>query len=312
MRVTQSMLTNNMLRNLSSSYQSLGKYMDQLSTGKKINRPSDDPVVAMKGMNYRTQVNQTEQFERNLGEVHNWMDNTDAALDKTQQALARLRELAVQGANGTYEEGQRKNIASEVDQLKDHLLEIANTKVNNKYIFSGTETTGDDGDKPYKIDSDELGTNNFYNYAGNQQAVNIEVSSGSKIQVNIQPDSVFNEELFADITNFSKVLKGEQPVDYNPPETEPTELGDYIKVLDEHIDNNVNTRADLGARQNRVELIENRVQDQGISAKEMMSENEDADIEKVIMKLTSQEAVHRAALSSGARVIQPTLLDFLR
>lgn len=74
--------------------------MDQLSTGKKINRPSDDPVVAMKGMDYRSQVNQVEQFERNIGEVHNWMDNSDAALDKVQKVLTRLRELAVQGANG--------------------------------------------------------------------------------------------------------------------------------------------------------------------------------------------------------------------
>lgn len=98
MRVTQSMLTNNMLRNLSNSYNSLGKYMEQLSTGKKINRPSDDPVIAMKGMNYRTQVNQLEQYERNIGEVHNWMDNTDSALEKVQKGgLERLRELAVQG-----------------------------------------------------------------------------------------------------------------------------------------------------------------------------------------------------------------------
>ncbi|KAB8139481.1 flagellar hook-associated protein FlgL [Gracilibacillus oryzae] len=305
MRVTQSMLTNNMLRNLSSSYNSLGKYMDQLSTGKKINRPSDDPVVAMKGMDYRTQVNQLEQYERNMGEVHNWLDNTDSALDKTQKALVRLRELAVQGANGTYEEGQRGNIASEVKQLREHLTEIANTKVNNKYIFSGTKTTGADGEKPFKVEGGYEDSGEFsYSFDGNNNDVKIEVSSGSVITVNTKADQVFNEDFFKDLTEFAQKLED--------PDVEDDEISAFITKIDTHIDNNVNARADLGARQNRVELIENRVQEQTVAAKAMMSENEDADIEEVIMNLTSQEAVHRAALSAGARIIQPTLLDFLR
>ncbi|MGN8647382.1 flagellar hook-associated protein FlgL [Gracilibacillus sp. HCP3S3_G5_1] len=298
MRVTQSMLTNNMLRNISSSYQTLGKYMDQLSTGKKINRPSDDPVVAMKGMDYRTQVNQIEQFERNIGEVHNWMDNSDSALAKVQQGLERLRELAVQGANGTYEEGQRGNIASEVEQIKEHLLELANTKVNDKYIFSGAATTGNGGEPPYQLNED--GT--FVNPINNDD-VRIEVSSGTKIRVNVQPDSIFTEELFTDLTEFAEALRDG---------TDDEAIGEFIGRLDTHINNNVNARADLGARQNRVDLVENRVKEQLVTAKDMMSKNEDADMEQVIMNLISQEAVHRAALSGGARIIQPTLLDFLR
>lgn len=298
MRVTQSMLTHNMLRNLSSSYNSMGKYMEQLSTGKKINRPSDDPVVAMKGMDYRTQVNQIEQFERNIGEVHNWMDNSDSALDKVQKGLERLRELAVQGANGTYEEGQRGNIASEVDQLKEHILDIANTKVNNKYIFSGTATTGNGGDVPYALNEDGSFVNPI-----NTEDVRIEVSDGTKLRVNVTPDAIFTEELFQDLTDFSAAL------------TEGTDdeaIGEFIGKIDIHINRNVNARADLGARQNRIDLIENRVEQQLVTAKDMMSKNEDADMEEVIMNLTSQEAVHRAALSGGARIIQPTLLDFLR
>jgi len=140
-----------MLRNISNSYERMGKYQEQLSTGKKIQKPSDDPVVAMKGMNYRTELNDIEQYKRNMNEVHNWMDNSDASLDKATNALQRLRELAVQGSNGTYEEGQRKNIASEVKQIKAHLADVANTKVNDKYIFNGTNTSeqpvelGEDG-----------------------------------------------------------------------------------------------------------------------------------------------------------------------
>ncbi|MEQ6388777.1 flagellar hook-associated protein FlgL [Bacillaceae bacterium S4-13-58] len=294
MRVTQSMLTNNMLKNLSRSYSNLDKYSDQLSTGKKVNRPSDDPVVAMKGMNYRSQLTEVEQFQRNLGEVYNWMDNSDSALDKATQALQRLRELAVQASNGTYEENQRESIAKEVDQLKEHLIDIANTKVNNKYIFNGTDTKN----APVSVDL----TTGAVSALGNTSEVLIEVYSGTKLKTNINPQNVFSNQLFADITKFSDALKSNND----------SELQTALGNVDTHIDNLVNERADLGARMNRLELVENRLAEQEIIATRTMSDNEDIDMEKVIMNLTTQESIHRAALSAGSRIIQPTLLDFLR
>ncbi|KGP91403.1 flagellar hook protein FlgL [Pontibacillus chungwhensis BH030062] len=292
MRVTQSMLTNNMLSNMSKSYEQMGKYQKQLSTGKKISRPSDDPVVAMKGMNYRTQLTEIEQFQRNIGEVHNWMDNSDAALDKTTKALQRLRELAVQASNGTYEKGQRENIAEEVKQLKDHIKDLANTKVNNKYIFNGKNTT----EAPVSVnETDGSLVKNF-----NSESVNIEVSKATKLNVNVDGNEVFGKDLFSDIDQFVSNL--------NPGK----DLGDSITAMDDNINNVVNTRADLGARMNRVELVEDRLSSQEIMATRILSDNEDAELEKVITKLKTQESIHRAALSVGARIIQPTLMDFLR
>ncbi|MGP4061266.1 flagellar hook-associated protein FlgL [Halobacillus sp. H74] len=293
MRVTQSMLSNNMLRNLSDSYANMGKYQEQLSTGKKISRPSQDPVVAMKGINYRSQVSEVEQFQRNIGEVHNWMDNSDAALDKTTEAMQRVRELTVQASNDTYDEGQRENIAKEIRQLKEHIGSIANTEVNDKYIFNGSNTT----EAPFDMDDLEGS-----GPPGNDP-VNIEVSAGVKLQTNVTPGNVFNKELFEDLENFASALEGD---------TNQGELDGFIEKFDGHIGNIVNERADLGARMNRVELIEDRLESQKVSATKMMSDNEDADIEKVITNLKTQESVHRAAMGVGARIIQPTLMDFLR
>ncbi|QST01977.1 flagellar hook-associated protein FlgL [Pontibacillus sp. ALD_SL1] len=292
MRVTQSMLTNNMLSNMSKSYEQMGKYQEQLSTGKKISRPSDDPVVAMKGMNYRTQLTEIEQFQRNIGEVHNWMDNSDAALDKTTKALQRLRELAVQASNDTYETGERENIAEEVKQLRDHLKEMANTKVNNKYIFNGKNTT----EPPVTVDQADGSLKKEFNTA----EVNIEVSAGTKLNVNVDGSKVFGGNLFSDIDEFVSNLSSGDNLDQS------------IAKMDENINNVVNTRADLGARMNRVELVEDRLSSQEVMANRILSDNEDAELEKVITKLKTQESIHRAALSVGARIIQPTLMDFLR
>ncbi|MFD1038883.1 flagellar hook-associated protein FlgL [Virgibacillus byunsanensis] len=295
MRITQSMLSNNMLRNLSGSYSKMDTYMNQLSTGKKINRPSDDPVIAMKGINYRSQVTEVEQFQRNTNEVHNWMDNSDAALDKAVQGMQKLRELAVQASNDTYDQEERKNIMQEAEQLKEHLVDIGNTKVNGKYIFNGTNTD----EAPFDVD----GTPNY-----SVKPVYIEVANGTKLQANVNPEDVFSgdpasgDDLFVNIQGLIDDLGNNNQ--------EGIEAS--IETIDANIDNIINARADLGNRMNRLELVENRLSEQKIIATETMANNEDVDYEEAITNLITQESVHRAALSAGSRIIQPSLLDFLR
>ena len=137
MRVTQSMLTNNMLNNLSSSYEKLGKLQEQVSSQKKFSKPSDDPVAAMMGMGYRTNLNQIEQYKSNISEAENWINSTDDAITEAVSAFQRIRELTVQGSNGTYEGKQLENIAEEIKQLKEHLVSIGDTQIGGKYIFNG-------------------------------------------------------------------------------------------------------------------------------------------------------------------------------
>jgi flagellar hook-associated protein 3 FlgL len=289
MRVTQSMLSSNMLRNLSQSYERMGKYQDQLATGKRITKPSDDPVVAMKGMEYRTDLTEVEQFKRNLSEVYSLMDNSDAALDEAGQALHRIRELTVQASNGTYEDGQRSAIADEINQLRDHMISISNTKVAGKYIFNGTNTTN-----PPVAQDGTVST------PVNNNAINIEVTKGIKLKSNIDQTNVFTQTMFDDLKNLVSDLKT------------GGNIQGYLNNIDIHMDNTVAERAELGARYNRVEMVQDRVGEQEVIASRILSNNEDADMERVIVDLKTQESIHRAALAAGSRIIQPTLMDFLR
>jgi flagellar hook-associated protein 3 FlgL len=301
MRVTQGMLTGNMLRNLSASYARLGKYQDQLATGKKINRPSDDPVIAMKGMIYRTNLTEVEQFKRNFSEAYNWIENSDAALDKATQALQRIRELVVQASNDTYESSQRASISDEIKQLTEHLASIANTKVGDKYIFNGTDTLTQPVDLNQTPPVVSTNTNE----------VKIELSKGIYISVNVNPTKVFNYDntakgngLFSDLESLNN--------DLNDATKSGKDINQYLGYIDKHINNLLSARAELGARLNRIELMEERIDQQEVIANRILSDNEDADIERIITDLKTQESVHRAALGVGARIIQPTLLDFLR
>ena len=140
LRVTQGMLTNNSVKYLSQSYNKLAQLSDQMTTGKKILKPSDDPVIAMNGMRYRSETVEIEQFKRNLNEGFNWMENADSALNETGNVLQRIRELTVQASNDSYTPSEIKNISDEIGSLQKHLVTLAGTKVGDTYIFSGTDT----------------------------------------------------------------------------------------------------------------------------------------------------------------------------
>jgi len=265
--------------------------MNQLQTGKKIDKPSDDPLVAIKGMNYRTEVSRVQQYQRNLNEVENWYDNTDSALDKATSALQRVRELAIQASSDTNEQGDRESIRMEVEQLKMHLVDVANTNVNDKFIFNGTNTDT----PPFNDQGQPTGELN-------NEPVMIAISDETTLQANLRAEEVFGgaEGVFATIDRFITRLENGENVEAS------------ISDLDEGIDQIINARADLGARMNRLDLIDNRLSEQEILVTRSMSENEDVDYAEAITNLITQESIHRAALAAGSRIIQPSLVDFLR
>ena len=289
MRVTQSMIANSSLRNISNSYSKIAKLDEQIATGKKFTKPSDNPVSAMRAMGYRTDLNRIGQYQANISEVRNWVESTDDALDNVNSALQKIRELTVQASNGSLEENQRGYIAEEIKQLKEQIISIADTQVGGKYIFGGTKTD----QKPSE------------NISGATEEIKLEVFSGIELPLNLPGNDVFKsliedgplKQLIDDLENATV--------------SEET-ISSHLSVIDAEIDKILNSRATIGARQNRVDLMESRLDSQEVFSTRILSDNEDIDLERAIMDLTIQESVHRAALAVGAKVIQPTLMDFLR
>lgn len=304
MRVTQSMLSTNMLLNLNRSYGKMSKLQDQITTGSKITRPSDDPVVAVKGMGYRRDLAKVEQYTRNMNEVNNWLDASDEALNQVGEQMKRVRELVVQAANDTNTPQERAKIKTEIDQIRQHIQDVANTKVGDRYIFSGTKTG-----QPLFIN----GTMNTANV--NAQEVKIEVYDG--IQININTAGM---ELFENVDDLmGKISDVLDPT--RVPVASGQEIGDMLGGLTNAgqtdditvIHNKIlEAQSDVGARQNRVELMENRLSIREVSVTKQLSNNEDVDYAKAITEMVTSESIHQAALSVGAKIIQQTLVDFIR
>lgn len=293
-RVTQNMLNSHMLRNLSNSMGSMDKYQEQLSSGRKIARPSDDPVVATRGMYYRSALIENGQFQRNVNEATSWMELADNSIDEQQSIMKRVNELAVYSGNVALNKDSLRAIAEEIDQIREQMGNLANQTVGGRYIFAGTDTQN----PPYDSEQGKF-------VSDNNAEIRLEMSKSVFLPINVSGQALFNypakdKNIFNLLDKISSQLK------------EGKDVTDYITDIQQQEDNLSAQRASLGARVNRIQLIDDRLGTEEVSLNDLMSENEDADVSEVITNLKTQENVHSAALGAGARIIQPSLMDFLR
>lgn len=298
-RITNNMLVNDLRYNLNNNMTNLDKYQRQLSTGRKINLPSDNPAGLVKSLRLRTNLVEGEQYLANINEGINFMETTDAALDNLNSILQRIRELSVNAANGTNDDSARKAIADEIRELTDQITLVANTSYGSKYIFAGTNVT----QLPYQ---EGFGPNNW---TGNNNDLQLEIGVGVKLTINLTDGTMKN--FFTG--------NGTDPgvVDFCQTLADDIEAGNLEQVdaalttADQFIDNLLAARSTIGAKVNRLELQQSRLDSTQISYTSLLAQNEDADIAEVIMNLKMQESVYRASLAAGARIIQPSLVDFL-
>lgn len=295
-RMSSAQMARNFLSDLEGNYRSLSDTQRQVSTGKRILTPSDDPVGIAISLGLRRDQKAGEAWERNIDDSLTWMSTTDRALGQALEVVQRARELAVQGGNGTLSPESRALIAAEVDSLKSQFVEIGNSSLGGRYIFGGTAT-----DRPPFDPATEAATAPI-----NTSLVNREVAQGSVISVNITADRLQDPpgatgDIFAVLTGLSTAL---QTSDF-------AGITQSLADLDEHQDNISALRGEGAAKINRLELTASRFQAQKIATGDQLSRIEDVDMAQAITDLTMKESVYRAALATGARVIQPSLVDFL-
>lgn len=293
MRVTQQMLNQNSIRNMSQNLSRFEKINNQVASGKLLHRPSDDPNGVSKAMNLKSTLSANTQFERNTNEAKLWMNETGQNIDSMVDAMQRVRELAVQGNNGTYSELDQTAMAAEIEELTERMRQLANAKVNGKSLFNGQKT----GELPFP----EKG--NFAVDSTDLIAKTFAIGEGIKIQSSVLPD-----ELFGTATDDNNIFKTLQSISIN------LKAGNSIDLdkIDAGIDRLLTVGAENGVRQNRVEAVENRLLDSNLELKSMLSKVEDIDYAEAVIKLKSEESVYQASLAATSKIIQPSLMDFLR
>lgn len=288
MRVTLTGLTLNFLRNLNAGLERLSRLQEQLATGKRMHRPSHDPPNLPPVLVMRDAVAALQQYARNLQDTRTLLDAGQRALQDAVQVLQRLRELAVQGAHGTLSAADLEALAQEVRERRGELVALGNTQVAGKYIFGGTRTT----DPPFDPD----GT-----YRGNSGMLEREVDRGVTVVANVPGDVAFQGALVSSEMLHQALRSADHSAVQN-----------VLPQLDAGLEQLLAAQAELGARASRVETVQARVAEFEVQLRELLSVREDADLAEVVMNLRLQENTYQAALAAGARLIQPSLVEFLR
>ena len=289
MRITNKMLISSMMRNYNKNLRSLAKLQEQLATGKRVIKPSDDPVAAAMSLKVRTDLAYNQQYVSNVNNALSWLESTELALRDLADVLQRVRELAVKAGNETLSHEDRIAIADEVKQLQSHVVQMGNATYAGRYIFAGYKT-----DQPaFAVQGNQLV------YQGDNGKIAFEVGVGSRLDVN-----VIGGDGGAEIDKIYDVLerfKDDLMHMAAPP------LAGYIDEIDERFMQVLSQRSEVGAKINRFELVRARLNDEEINFTNLLSQNEDVDIARAIMELKEAENVYRASLAAGARIIMPTL-----
>ncbi|SFH70116.1 flagellar hook-associated protein 3 [Tindallia magadiensis] len=192
MRITNNMMVQTMLNNLNRNATRLNQAQIQYATGKRINKPSDDPRGIAKSMRLRSDISAMEQYERNVNDAYSFMDTTETAIRNMQQeGMNRIRELTVQASSETLTQDETIKIQAEIEEIRQQMIDMANYTYSGKHIFSGTKTNQPllDSQGYYQMDLVK-----YENPAMNDDVWNFETSTREKIQVNTLGFEVFEAE----------------------------------------------------------------------------------------------------------------------
>lgn len=456
MRVTNAMLSNNMILGLNKNMNKLNTLYDQMNSLKKIQRPSDDPIILGRSLKLRLNVLETEQYKINVSEARSWMEISEGSIENTHAILNDIRQQSVQAANGSLDFKDRQKIMTTIEQLKKQLIQESNANYAGRNVFAGYKTdqkvlfdkaqpdlsasfeheftAGDPEASNYKgvvthreadyyrirapygniengtlesplvtIDITEVNSTDVppkgppiesfyhpeegkgylikdtgefiiskkdYDAMGDEfkisydkngfnegdpnpelffekevpvppategvftkskaaQSLEYEIGIGTKMDINVLGKDVFNpfslrdidelvhilgvyEEVEAGINGKEDVNKGEPTRNHKETISLSKLFSNAIGKMDEALKSVSRQQADLGSRMKRLELTEKRLGDDEISYTELLSKTEDVELERAYIDFNTQYAVYQSALQVTAKVIQPTLMDFLR
>jgi flagellar hook-associated protein 3 FlgL len=299
-RITTGLLAARSLRDINTQLSRISILQEQLATGLRVNRPSDDPIDARRAINVRVLIGKNEQFQSNIDDITPQLDETATTLLNVDDILQRALELTVQAANETNAQEQLDAIAIEINELLEGVFAASNQRTNGRSVFAGTQTL-DDAFSATRVGGEITAVT----YEGNDQISSVDVAERIRIGINIPGSQAFQNttDVFATLIGIRDDLRaGDQASLRNV----------RIDDLRAGIDQTLFAVARVGATQNRLETVSNNLQDANIQLRDLLSDKIDADFSETILGLNVAQNAFEAALVAAGRVIQPSLIDFIR
>jgi flagellar hook-associated protein 3 FlgL len=300
-RITTQMTTQQVLGNINSIQDQLATTQEELSTGKSINQPSDNPYGASLAVQLNTDLAGLSTYTNNVTDGTAWTQAATSSLTNVSSMLQRVQALVVQASSGTESPSNLAATASEVNQLTDAIKQEANTQYNGQYIFSGTAT----GTAPYSTATGDV-------YQGNSSAVTREIGPNSSLQVNADISQLLGS---GQGSGDGKLLDTLRTISSDLTSGTSASVADLQSNQLNNLQNSLNTleglQATVGAAQNRLALASTRIQNLQTSDTAALSNTEDANMAATMTAYSNEQAAFTAALRAGANIVQSSLMDFL-
>ncbi len=300
-RVTSAMIAGSTLADINNSLSAMQRSESELASGKSIQQPSDNPYGASRAIELQSAIDGLSSYATSAQDGISWTQTASSALSSINDIGQRVRELVVQASNGVNNSVDREAIAEEVDQLTQAVKTDANTQYAGQYVFSGTLT----GTAPYAAGAAD-------EYQGNAEGITRAIAPGTTLKINTNISSVLGSgqgagdgKLLETLRNISQNLRGGTPADIE------ALSGVDLKNLSDNL-NSLNTlQASSGAVTAQLQTATSRIQDLQNTTTQALSNTQDADLAKVSIAYSNEQAAYNAALRAGASIVQTSLLEFL-
>lgn len=311
LRISTSFLLNNLSRDIAQQLARMQKLSEDISTGKRVRKPSDDPIAASRGLAIRALRAGVVQHKINIEDAKDWLGATERALMKAQEVFENAADAALRAGNSTLSDDERRALAQDVDGLISELVDLANTQYDGRYIFAGLKTLT----RPFVL-TKNAGTPSYtVTYEGADGSKQIEVEPGTTMQVNTNGGEAFMQGIAeAGGMNVFQILVAlrDHLLAGDASATFQDDIASDIAATQAAQDRILNLVTGIGAKVRRLDRASMKLSQDEVELEALLSNTEDADVFKAITDLQLQETVYRAALGAAAGIMQTSLLDYLR
>lgn len=293
MRITELTVIKNLVESINKVRGRVNETQLKIATGKNINTVSEDPYTANLIMNLKNMINKNEQFQKNINDAVDFLTATADAVDNFINTMIDVKSLLVEISNSA-RQPDYQTYANRLNELFKQLLDSVNTKFKGKYIFNGTKSDV----KPFNYNERV----DFLSVDLSDEAIKFELNDGVYEKVNFTVYELFGgREIFDLILQMKNLLKGGIKPDDS-----------LFQRFDELFEFIVSQASNVGAAMNRFSLLQKQIEKQNVVLKELLSIRQDTDMAQQAINLQRDQLILESAYIIAGRIVQKTIIDYLR
>lgn len=277
----------------------LARIQEQLSSGRRIRRASDDPSAFTEARQMELLTNRYEQYMRSISTSESWVDHTQAGLDQLSELFTEAYEHSIRINNATFSEGDREAEAQKLEAILENVLDVMNTRADDEYVFAGSRTTV----KPFEQDEGPPPTVIYHGNSGSRQR---HIGRDLSMDINIDGERVQDTGQGYTVTEaLQNLIDGLRSGDQDDIDAA---IGE-VTVSRDHV---IDLGAAAGAMANRLQIAQSQLREASLNAEGRRSEMEDLDVAAAITELQNTQIGLQAAVQVASSVLNTTILDYLR